>query len=197
MRARRAGGVIPLRRSSSSPSETPSSTPVVAAALVVSLDEISVTNSDGTTGDSAQFSEGASVLALLSRATGSTPTPVHDEHYGFTSYDWGGLGMTVRDSDGTAWVKITAPASHGIALQTSEGVHVGSTLAEVKAVASPDTEFSPPGTSDTYIGLQARPHPGTDSLTFPGQVGLDYIDVDLKDGIVTQLIAPSGNWQDV
>lgn len=171
--------------------------PVDATSLVVSLDAVSVVNTDGSTGAIAQFSNGSATLALLSHVLGSTPTPAHDEHYLFTTYDWGALSMLVEDSDGTALVTLKARELGGITLRTIEGIEVRSTIAEVKAVASPGTEFAPSGGPDAYYGLEARPHPGTESLVFPGRVGSDYIEVDLKNGVVVGLRTPFGDWQDV
>ena len=182
---------------SSSASESPSPTPIVATGLVVSLEAISVVNNDGSTGDSAQFSDGAATLALLSHALGSTPPPVHLDAYGITSYDWGALSLTVKTHDGSALVVMTAPELGGLALRSTEGIEVGSTLAEVKAVASPGTEFASSATPDVYYGLEARAHPATESLTFPGRVGQDYIEVDLRGGVVVSLRTPFGDWQDV
>lgn len=190
-------GVPASAPSSASESPSPTATPVVATSLVISLDEISVMNNDGSTGDSAPFSDGSAVLALLSRVLGSTPSPARDDAFGSTRYDWGGLLMYSTDFDGTASVVFTAPELGGLALRTVEGIELGSTLAEVKAVASPGTEYAPAGRSDAYYGLEARVHPGTDSLTFPGRVGMDYIGVALKDGVVISLAAPGGDWQDV
>lgn len=191
------GGQPSSPPSSASGSPSPTATPVIATGLVVSLDAISVMNNDGSTGDSAQFSSGSATLALLSRALGNTPTPVHLDAYGLTSYDWGALSLTVKTQDGSALVAITAAQLGGLTLRTAEGIHVGSTLAEVKAVASPGTEFASSATPDVYFGLEARAHPGTESLTFPGRVGQDYIEVDLKDGVVVSLRTPFGDWQDV
>jgi hypothetical protein len=183
--------------SSASESPSPTSTPVVASGLVISLDAISVANGDGSTGDSAPFSDGAATLALVSRVLGSTPTPDRDDDFGSARYDWGGLMVYTTKSDGSASVVFSVPELGGVALRTAEGIEVGSTLAEVEAVASPGTEYAPAGRSDAYYGLEARVHPGTDSLTFPGRVGMDYIGVSLTDGVVVSLDAPGGDWHDV
>ena len=192
-----AGPASDPSRSPSSASESPSPTPVVATGLVISLDAISVVNTDGSTGDSAPFSSGSATLALLTHVLGNAPTKTRDDHYGFTSYDWGALSMSITDVDGSALLRTTAPEIGGLALRTTEGIEVGSTLAEVKAVASPGTEFASSATSDVYFGLEARAHPGTESLTFPGRVGMDYVEVDLQGGVVVSLRTPFGDWQDV
>jgi hypothetical protein len=179
------------------PSATPSPTPVVAVALVLSLDDITVVNSDGSTADAAAFSDGAATVALLSRELGTPPTTTRNDDYGLTMYDWKGVGATLTDHDAGATVGFTRSELNGLALRTSEGIHVGSSLSEVRAVASPDTEYEPENSSDAYFGLEARPHPGTESLAVPGQVGKDYISVRLEHGIVVNIGTPGGDWQDL
>ena len=181
---------------SASPTVTTSPAPVVAVALVVSLDEITVVNSDGSTADSAPFRDGPATVALLSRALGSTPTPTRNDDYGFTDYSWEGVGVTLTD-DKSASVGFTVPELNDLALRTSEGIQVGSSLTDVKAVASPGTEYEPEGSQDAYFGLEARPHPGTESLAIPGQVGLDFINIRLTNGLVVNIGAPGGDWQDL
>jgi len=179
-------------------SETPSPTPVpvVATGLVVSLDQISVVNNDGSTGATAPFSSGSATLALLSGALGSTPSPVRNDAYGTTSYDWGTVSLLLSDYTGGALVFISAPELAGLTLRTTQGIHVGSTVAEVQAVASPGTQYPASG-APVLLGLEARAHPGTDSLNNPGHVGLDFIATDLEGGVVARLIVPSSDWQDV
>jgi len=164
--------------------------------LVVSLASIGVTESDGSSGGSADFSDGSKTVALLSRVLG-TPSMTRDDHYQTTSYDWGAVRLLIPDFTGAGLVQITAAEVKGLTVRTTQGIHVGSTVAEVQAAASPGTENSPAGTPDTYYGLDARPHPGTESLAFPGKVGSDFIEVHLVGGVVVGLRAPFGDWQDV
>jgi hypothetical protein len=181
---------------SASVTASPSPVPAVATGLVVSLDQISVINNDGSTGATASFSSGSATLALLSDALGSTPTAERNDTYGLTSYDWGALTLTVSDYTGAAFVSMTAAVLGGLTLRTPEGIHVGSTAVEFAAVASPGTQYPAAG-APVALGLEARPHPGTQSLAFPGRVGLDYIAVDLEGGLVARLRVPSGDWQDI
>ena len=165
---------------------------MVATGLVMTLDGVTLRNSDGSMGDTAPFSDGPGLLALLSHLFGTTPIPAP----GTTDYDWGGLDLKLFD-DTTAGLVVTASEVASITVQTSEGIEVGSTQGQVKAAASSGTEFATPGTSLAYYGLQARPHPGTESLAHPGQVGSDYINVDLANNVVDSLYAPGGDWQDL
>ena len=105
--------------------------------------------------------------------------------------------LTLNDDNPGALLSMKASSLGGLALRTVEGIQVGSTESQVKAVASPGTEISVPALGSTYYGLEARTHPGTDSLSFPGRVGLDYVGVDVEGGVVDLITTPGGDWQDV
>jgi hypothetical protein len=179
---------------------TPTPTPVVAAGLVLSLDQIVVVNSDGSRGDSARLEDWSATLALLSTTLGRTPVPSEIDNYGFQSYDWGGISLTVQTATSTSLgVTFKTPDIDGLALQTTEGIRVGSARAAVAIVASPGTEFEwdYQGTTDTRFGLQARPRPGNESLAFPDRVALDFVDIELSNGVVTSIGSPGGDWLDL
>lgn len=192
-----AGVAAPSLSVPASASDSPSPTPAIAIGLSVSLDRISVTMSDGSAGDSVAFSDGAGTVALVSRVLGSTPAATRDDTYGYTGYDWGGVAVALNNNSAdSASVDFRVAKLGSIALTTAEGIRIGSSIADVRKVASAGTEYTPDATN-SYLGLEARPHPGTVSLQYPGQVGKDYVEVILKDGVVTIIGSPGGDWQDL
>lgn len=153
--------------------------------------------SDGSIGDTARFSDGPATVALISRILGSTPTPQHDDVYGFTGYQWNGVSVSLDTNTGdSAGVGFTVARIGSINLSTAEGITIGSTVADVRKIASPGTEWVSDSKHSSF-GLEARTHPGTESLTYPGRVGTDYIDVQLRGGVVTDIGTPGSDWKDL
>jgi hypothetical protein len=183
-------------RGANSPSASSTPTPVVATGLVMDLDHIAVVNSDGTSGDSATLADGAATLSFLASHLGRLPEPTRYEVYGLLTYDWTGLSLTMPIAGGGAIVFMSTNELNGLTLGTIDGITIGSAQSEVEVAASPGTEYRSPDGVTVYFGLDARPHPGTESLAHPGQVGSDFVEVTVKSGVVTSL-RNFGDWQDV
>jgi hypothetical protein len=83
-------------------------------------------------------------------------------------------------------------------LQTSDGIHVGSSLADVEALGHDDSGYDGDGdgTSDV-LGLEQETNPSYDSLSHPGQPGTDYVEVQIAAGAVTVVRSPSNDYSDV
>ena len=163
---------------------------------MMDLDHISVIDSDGNPGDSVALADGAATLSFLASRLGRLPEPTRFDAYGFLTYDWNGLSLSMPITGGDATVSLSAGELNGLSLSTIAGIKVGSSESEVKAAASPDTEYRwPDGVTESF-GLGARPHPGTKSLAHPGQQGVDFVEVTLKGGSVIS-IRNFGDWQDV
>lgn len=186
---------------SSSPSPSPSPTPEIDPAIVVSLEDLTVTDASGTT--SASFDDSTALLALLEKTTGELPEPETVEIFPgepstLQRYEWDGLTV-VADSavEGPARVRITAEEIGGMPITTTEGLHVGSTraeLLEVDAWALVDEEDA---ATAEYLGLGRKEVPGTESLTHPGSVGVQYMLFTLAGDTVTQFNAPADDFSDL
>lgn len=165
------------------------------------LDGIALTDDSGST--EASYDDSAALLALLEQATGTLPEPEALE--GMEGYDmqldayrWDGLQVTAPHSgEGQAWIRVTGADVDGVALETEEGLAVGSARAELidaGAWALVDTED--PATA-SELGLGGREVPDTQSLTRPGSVGIRFVMFSLEDDTVTQLMVPADDFSDL
>ncbi|HWH26575.1 MAG TPA: hypothetical protein VNT53_08030 [Pseudolysinimonas sp.] len=193
-----AGPITPRSEVTPTPTSThvsPTSAPEPAE-LVLSLDKISLVGDAGTAIAVAPFSDAKATLALVSDALGSTPVPEVNPDHGVTSYDWGDILLSIRDT-GSAWVSFTSDEAAGLALTTVEGVHVGSTRAEVSALSPYEDSYDwdVDGVSDLF-GLQSREVPGKESLSRPGEEGLDFVGVEMTGDVVSRIMSPNNNWEE-
>lgn len=189
----------PVESPSPSASETVAAPDPVPAKLVISLDAVTVLNDDGTTAATSAFSDGAGVLALLGEYFGSTPEGVaNTEGYPFTSYQWDGIWLTVVD-DGPASIAVQVSDFADLAIETSDGIAVGSTRDEVEAL---DPFVGLPMDSDgdgqpDSLGLEYSMNPDVESLEQPGQPGTDFVLVVFDGDTVSGINAPSSDYGDL
>ncbi|HEX7835525.1 MAG TPA: hypothetical protein VF479_08675, partial [Pseudolysinimonas sp.] len=97
-----------------------------------------------------------------------------------------------------SWLRAEVSDLGGLPLQTTDGIQIGSTRAEVAALAPFDGAYDMDGdgTSDLF-GLEQQTVPGTESLSFPGQPGTAFVEVQLDGDTVTVLRAPSNDYSDL
>jgi hypothetical protein len=169
----------------------------VPTALVLSLDGLAIQDETGATLQSATFDDPDATLALLGELLGSTPTPTEYPEFGSKTYEWPGVLFGVASED-FSWFRSEAADLGGLTLQTTDGIHLGSTRAEVTALSPFDLQYDMDGdgTSD-LLGLEQETVPGTQSLNFPGQPGTAFVEVQLVSDAVTVLRAPSNDYSDV
>ncbi|WP_345803134.1 hypothetical protein AAIB33_08670 [Microbacterium sp. AZCO] len=182
----------------STPSQTP--TPQQAARLVVSIDGLEYVT-DGVT-DSAPFTDSDAVLALLSKATGVTPegeqldTPDGYDAY-FVKYQWDGISAIVDPQGGYASVAVTSAATGDVELTTAEGVSVGAPRDAVTAAGGWEVgDMDGDGVTDSF-GLGSQEVPGTTSLTHPGEVGIEYVLLQMNGDTVGQIQSPGNDYSDI
>jgi hypothetical protein len=179
------------------PTETVVTEPV-ASAVIVSLDGLTVVDETGGTMQAVRFDDPPPLLFLLDELLGSTPEPVVSEMTGASVYVWGELQYGVADGGEFSWLRADVADIAGLPLETSQGIHLGSTCDEVEAldpfIAGDD--FDGDGQDDVY-GLESAPVPGTESLTYPGETGTAFIAVGCEAGAVTWLHSPSSDFGDV
>jgi hypothetical protein len=179
------------------PTETVTPAPAEPATLVLSLDGLAVQDETGATLQSATFDDPDATLALLASVMGSTPTPNVNPDFGTTTWEWPDV-LFGKASDDFSWFRSEAAVLGGLTLQTTDGIHLGSTRAEVTALSPFDLAYDMDGdgTSD-LLGLEQETVPGTQSLNFPGQPGTAFVEVQLVGDAVTVLRAPSNDYSDV
>lgn len=178
-----------------SPSPIPTPSPTPADELVLTLDDITYVHGGGS--EVIPYSDGASVLSLFAGLTGVTPEGekvegqfawVDPDH---RSYTWSEVSLGVSGT-GEAGIRVTAETVAGVPIRTEQGISVGSTRADVLAAgALEEYDDDNDGVADV-LALGAREVPGTQSLSRPGSVGIEYITV-LMDGDQVESIISNGN----
>lgn len=183
---------------SASPTPTPTPTPVPAA-LVLSPSGIAVVDSAGATTSSALFTEPDAVVSLLTATIGAEPTitDTSGQKGGSKNWDWPGI----RAQTSWQWIIVTATAPEvaGLAVQTVSGIHVGSTRAEIAAapgVVGLDYDGDGDGLPDR-AGVEAQPSPGHESLSRPGEEGVDFVGVQFQGDVVVSMWAFGTDWMDL
>ena len=185
----------PTPVASESPSPTPTAEESTASAIVVSLDSITVRDQNGVELRSATFDGPDATLALVSDLLGSTPEPVDNRQFGMF-YEW--PEITVVVNFGTSSVTVSSPTVAGLPISTGQGIHVGSSRAEVEALAPFTGTYDGDGDGlPDILGLEQVAVPEFDSLTYPGQPGTAYIRVTVNGQEVTSIGGPSGDYLDI
>jgi hypothetical protein len=195
------GGCAPTAQivSTSTAPATPTgaATPEVPkpASATLSLDGLSIRDQTGSELEAAKFADPDAMLALLGKVLRSTPDPV-DNGKGGLMYQWPGV-MFIKNF-GTGSVRITGTDVGGLPLTTTQGIHVGSTRADVMALNPFDIAYDQngDGVSDNF-GIEQRQVPETQSLKFPGQTGTAFISVSLQSDVVVSIGSPSGDYLDI
>lgn len=174
-------------------SRTPSPTPTPTERIVeISVDGLSIDD-----GPVITYRDPDGAVSLLTDALGSAPVEMAVEGpYGSesTRYEWGGTWMLVTQD--YFWVNVTADAP-ATAFRTPEGIGLGSTRAEALAAgAAAGWDENGDGKAD-YLSIGMREVPGTSSLVHPGEVGVEYIDLQITDDVVTQLRSGANDFSDL
>jgi hypothetical protein len=193
-----APSATPVKEAAEPSPASATPTPTPAAELVLSLDGVSF-GAD----EVVSYDDGAGILALFEEISGVMPEGAEVDGYpegqdpGLTRYDWGEARISVSDEGQAMSVSLTAPELNGVPARTTEGVSVGSTRADV--VNAGGWEFGDEdqdGVADLF-GLGSREVPGTQSLSRPDAVGIEYFVVDLEGDTVAQIIGPSNDFSDI
>ena len=175
------------------PETTPSATPTPADRVVeISVDGIAI--DDGAV---IAYDESDMMIAGLADVFGSAPTegPVEGP-YGsvYAGYGWEGTTATVRETRIDLVVSADAP---GVIFRTPEGIGLGSTRAEAMAAGAVDGwDEDGDGVAD-YLSIGMREVPGTVSLTNPGAVGVEYIDLKITGDVVSRLTSGGNDFSDI
>jgi hypothetical protein len=167
------------------------------AAVIVSLEALTVVDESGEALEATRFDDPEPVLALLGELLGSTPEPDEYPEVGITSYDWGDAVFVVSGPDYSS-VRVNVAVLGGLPVQTPAGIGVGSSRDDVLAeeVYDPEFDVDGDGFSDFY-GLEPVTNPDYPSLNLPGQPGTDFIEVQLEGDRVSSLRSPSNDYTDV
>lgn len=107
-----------------------------------------------------------------------------DGAYDIVFYRWGSLSASVS-SGSTVSLSFGPSEVPGLTVVLESGVGLGSTRDEAMATgAVPGWDEDGDGVAD-YLSIERREVPGTNSLSRPGEVGVEYIELKIVDDIVT------------
>lgn len=185
-----------------SPSSTPSassgadaSTPTPTPAdhtVAVSVDGVAV---DG--GALLPNTAPEDTLVALEGLLGARPEPEQpDPAYDIVFYDWGPVSASVL-SGSTISLSFTDSDVPGLTVVLASGIGLGSTRDEAMAAgAEPVWDEDGDGVAD-YLSIEHREVPGTISLSSPGEVGVEYIQLTITDDVVTGLSNGADDYSDL
>ena len=183
------------------PVPTESVTPEPQPAVVImSLDGLTVQDDAGGTVESAEFTDPDAILDLLSELLGSTPEPTQYPEIGNQTYEWPGVlfGTGIEEPSDYSWVRAEVAQLGDLPLQTSDGIHVGSALADVEALGPFEVGYDGDGDGvSDELGLEQQANPAYESLGHPGEPGTDFVAVQIAAGAVTVVRSPSNDYSDV
>jgi hypothetical protein len=191
------------------PSDSSSPEPAlpVLDSMFLSVDGVLLANDDDSIAGTAEYADGAGLVALLTDAFGAAPVTEEtgDTWYPAIHHHWGddAVIVSIRGpyADGTfgdAWIRITVPEYAGLAIYTDGGVMVGTDRKAVEVLAPYDTAYDGDGDgASDALGLIPTPVPGTESLSRPGEVGTAFVEVFFAGDTVTWLRSPSNDYSDV
>jgi hypothetical protein len=185
-------------------SETTSATPTPASEshLVVTIDGLEFV--DGEETESADFENGAAVLALLETATGEAPAKAEFEdppgyETDLVRYEWDGISVVTEEGGegASAQIVVDSVTAGGVPITSLEGLTIGSTRDQVIAAQGWDVwDEDGDGVAD-YLGVGEQQVPGTTSLSRPGETGILYVMFSLADDVVTTISAPANDFSDL
>lgn len=165
-------------------------------------------SSDGTSWSLSYFEQTQNAIDALSHAFGAEPTVgVWEggiESYPGATYTWPGLEIvdsewpTLAPTSPEYRVTLTAAESHGVSLETVDGVRVGDSAADLES-AYPDTATrisvgDTPERLDVLLGTIILPH-ADDYPTMDGQLTFSvHVAANDPSGSVDTIAAPMPNF---
>ncbi len=186
-----------------SPTATPSPAPAVSPAqersVTLSLDGLTAARGAGA--EAATLENPEAVLVLIEQLTGQprAGTDMEDPwgqgDVAGTLYEWDEITVSVMGE--RASVVVRAPSVGGVPFRTAQGIGVGSTREEAVAAGAWDGwDEDGDGVAD-YLGIGEREVPGTQSLTRPDQVGIEYVMLRVAGDVVEQIHVPANDFSDI
>jgi hypothetical protein len=181
-----------------SPSPTPTAT-VAVETLTVTLDGLLY---EGGAGDeSISLEDPEALLQLVEQLTGQPRTGVDiEDPWGQgdvmgVKYEWADIIVSVFGERANLIVR--TPALGDVPVSTEEGITVGSSRSEALAAGARDGwDADGDGVAD-FLELGAREVPGTQSLSRPGEVGIEYLSLGMKGDVVERIDLPANDFSDL
>ncbi|MGX5680812.1 hypothetical protein [Schumannella luteola] len=163
---------------------------------MLSLSSLTVVDQDGAPLQEVPFTDPDGMIRYLTDLLGADPVVTDLSPKGIMNYEWAGVRVSTRFS--MALVSFSAPDIAGLPARTAEGIQVGSSRDDVLALPHYEGMYDADGNGSVdWFGLEPREAPGTESLTYPGQAGTEFIGIDLVGDTVSTISAPSSDFRDV
>lgn len=196
----------PTESSAAAAPEPAAETAPRAASVTVSVEGIAILADDGAT--LAEFgyfdADAAPAIAALSEAFGAEPVVTHrDAVTHFAAADelnWGGFELVDLDTETSFpefpnyFVRIGTAGSGGVAIASTDGVHVGMMGTEVEAHSYRVWIDAGSGTEKAMFLLEQRPVDGEFYPDYEPAALAVRVMASSPDGIVEQIMAPTANW---
>jgi hypothetical protein len=185
---------------SASPTPTPSPTPEIEPGLVVSVDQVTYEDADGTV--IAALDDGAAVVALLEDIAGPPTSEAFEGPYGSEGgvrHRWDGVVVSVYAWNSSAAFSVRAPSLGDIPVATSDGVAVGDNRDAAIAAGAIELcgyDGDGDGRSDG-LALELTEVAGTMSLCRDGSVGVEYVGLEFAGDEITHLFTPGNDFSDI
>lgn len=179
---------------------SPTSAPATAGELIITLDAVEY-RQDGRV-DVLPLDQPDPLVALIEQLTGQPPIREDIEDpwgngdvYG-TLFTWSEVTLASLDP-GQVTVTFSSPKIGNADVLTAEGVRVGSTLAEVLAAGGwGEWDGDGDGAADS-VNIGMRAVSDTYSLSRPGEIGAEFIDLTLDGDRVDRISSPSNDFSDL
>lgn len=184
---------------------TPTPTPAITSApspspTSTSEERVALITLDGTSVDGAPlvaYDDPDALIDTLSDLLGSAPEESQVEGpYStvWTAYDWATVRALLTGTRITLTVSGDAP---GVVFTTEQGIGIGSTRAEAMAAGAEDEwDEDGDGIAD-YLKLGMREAPGTQSLSNPGAVGVEFLTLKVTDDVITSVSSGGNDFSDI
>ncbi|SDR91146.1 hypothetical protein [Microterricola viridarii] len=177
-----------------------------AASVTVSVEGIAILAADGAT--LAEFgyfdADAAPAIAALTEAFGAEPVVTHQDavtHFAAADeLNWGGFELIDLDTETSFpdfpnyFVRIGTAGSGGVAIASTDGVHVGMTGTEVGAHSYRDWIDTGGGTEKAMFLLEQQPVEGEFYPDYEPAALSVRVMASSPDGVVEQIMAPTANW---
>jgi hypothetical protein len=180
------------RTATPTPSSTPTPAPTAArrAAIVVSVDGLTVVDADGATIEDLPYSDGHAIVDFFTAELGPQPETTPSPKYpSLVQRRWEHVVVS-GSPDHRVSVWFDSPQVNDLTVRTASGITIGTTRTGALAAGAVE---------DPYDGLRfdVQDAPGTKALGATDEVGVNYVRLAIDADLVSNISAPGNNYSDL
>lgn len=191
----------PIDTSAPEPTETPDEV-TAQTSLIIGPEGLTLVSDGGET--FAAYADGPALLDLVESVAGPRPEGVPFEEFDgydfgdMATFDWGPIMVSASPSgQAPASIRVSADTVGTAQVETVSGLTVGSTRTDaVGAGAWDEWDADQDGVAD-YLAIDPVEVDGTQSLVTPGEVGRQYITIEMDGNAVSGFQAPGNDFGDL